>query len=379
MGTDSKREYLEAIRARYHRVGRRFRSRILDEFCQVCGYHRKYAIRLLNAAPRPKRRRRGRRRVYDDAAVAILKSIWLASDQLCAPRLHAALPIWLPHYQRHHGPLLPTLQRQLLAMSPSTINRLLRPCRAQHPRRGRSGTKPGSLLKHQIPIRTAHEDLTQPGYLEADTVAHCGDRLEGSFIWSLTVTDVHTQWTENRAVWNKGATEVVARIREIEAELPFPIRGFDVDNGSEFLNRFLWRYFFDRPEPVGFCRARPYHKDDQAHVEQKNWTHVRQLLGYDRLEDPALVALINDLYRNAWDPYHNFFRPSMKLQHKHRIRARTVKRHDRPRTPYQRLLDCPNIAADRKQRLREQFAALDPFQLKKNIEQKLRLILNRVR
>ena len=379
MGIDSKREYLAAIWARYHGGGRRYRSRILDEFCKVCGYHRKHAIRLLRAPAAKPRRRRGRRRVYDDAAVAVLKTIWLASDQLCAQRLHAALPIWLPHYEQQSGPLLPLLRRQLLRMSSATINRLLRPCRAQHPRRGLSGTKPGSLLKQHIPIRTGNEDLTQPGFLEADTVAHCGDSLEGSFIWSLTVTDVHTQWTENRAVWNKGATEVLARIREIEAELPFPIRGFDVDNGSEFLNRFLWRYFFDRPEPVGFCRSRPYHKDDQAHVEQKNWTHVRQLLGYNRLADPELLPLINELYRTAWDPYHNFFRPSMKLRQKTRVRARTHKQHDQPRTPYQRLLDCPEVSPDKKRALQQQFAALNPFTLKKDIEQKLRLIFHRRR
>lgn len=375
MGTDARRQYLEAIRARYHNAGRQHRSRILDEFCHVCGYHRKYAIRLLHSTPGQRRRRRGRRPLYDAMVTALLKEIWLATDQLCAQRLHAALPIWLPAYEQQHGPLLPSLRRQLLQMSSATINRLLRPCRVQHPRRGLSGTRPGSLLKHQIPIRTANEDLTQPGYLEADSVAHCGSSLEGNFIWSITMTDVHSQWTEMRAVWNKGAVEVVQQIREVEARLPFPIRGFDVDNGSEFLNHHLWRYFFHRPEPVGFCRSRPYHKDDQAHVEQKNWTHVRQLLGYDRLEDPSLVPLINELYRDFWCPFHNFFRPSMKLQHKARVRARTVKHHDKPRTPFQRLVDCPDVSQEKKALLRRQFEHLNPFTLKKEIERRLRRIL----
>src|SRR2546426_479106 len=183
--------------------------------------------------------------------------------------------------------------------APAPLDRLLRPARLQHRRHGLAGTKPGSRLKHHIPIRTDNDDVDQPGYLEADAVAHCGDSLAGDFLWSLTFTDIYSQWTENRAVWNKGAAEVVARTREVEAELPFLILSFDVDNGAEFLNHHLWRYFLDRRAPVSFARSRPYHKDDQAHVEQKNWTHVRQLLGYQRLADPDLVSVVNELYRVA--------------------------------------------------------------------------------
>ncbi len=374
MGTTSRREYLQSIIGRYQRVGRKFKSKILDEFCAVCGYHRKHALRLLRKTACPRRRRRGRKPEYDALISAILKDIWLATDQLCSKRLQAALPLWLPYYEQAHGPLLPALRRKLLAISPATMDRLLRPVRVRYRRRGLSGTKPGSLLKHHIAIRTDNADVDRPGYLEADAVAHCGDSLAGDFIWSLTFTDILSQWTENRAIWNKGAAEVVARVHEVEAELPFPILSFDVDNGAEFLNHHLWRYFFDRPEPVSFARSRPYHKDDQAHVEQKNWTHVRQLLGYDRLANPQQVALINELYREAWDPFHNFFRPSMKLQSKKRIRSRIRKRYDRPQTPYERLLASPAVAEERKRVLRQRFAELNPFTLKKEIERRLKIV-----
>lgn len=374
MGIQSRREYLQTIIARYQRVGRKFKSKILDEFSAVCGYHRKHALRLLRPTPRPRRRRPGRKPTYDVLISAILKDIWLATDQLCSKRLQAALPLWLPYYEQRHGPLLPAMRGKLLAISPATIDRLLRPARVKCRRRGLSGTKPGSLLKHHIAIRTDNDDVEQPGYLEADAVAHCGDSLSGDFIWSLTFTDILSQWTENRAIWNKGAAEVVARVQEVEGELPFPILSFDVDNGAEFLNHHLWRYFFDRPEPVSFARSRPYHKDDQAHVEQKNWTHVRQLLGYDRLANPAQVALINELYREAWDPFHNFFRPSMKLASKKRLRSRIQKKHDRPQTPYERLLAASSVSEERKRALRQRFEQLNPFVLKKEIERRLKII-----
>ena len=379
MGTNSRREYLAAVWARYQRVGRQFKAKILDEFCQVCGYHRKHAIRLLRRPRPPVRRRRGPLRHYDGAVQALLKTLWFAMDQPCSKRMQAALPLWLPYYEQQEGALLLPLRAKLLAVSPATIDRLLRPTRRRHRRHGLCGTKPGSLLKHQIPIRTDNDDVEQPGYLEADAVAHCGESLAGNFVWSLTFTDVFSQWTENRAVWNKGAHAVLTRAQEVEAELPFPIRGFDVDNGAEFLNHHLWRYFLDRPEPVGFARSRPYHKDDQAHVEQKNWTHVRQLLGYDRFEKAELVALINDLYRNAWDPFHNFFCPSMKLRAKKRIRSRIIKKYDVPQTPYQRLLAAPQLSDTQKDQLCQRFAQLNPFQLKKDIDRKLKIIFDRLR
>ena len=290
MSQNSKREYLLAIWDRYQRAGRRFKSKILDEFCQVCGYCRKYAIGLLSRKPGARRGKSGPKRKYDAAVLKPLKALWLLSEQMCSKRLKAALPIWLPFYEKAHGSLNSEVRRKLLRISPAAIDRLLKKTRVRYPAKGLSGTRHGpAVLKHRIPIRTDNWDIHQPGFLEADTVAHCGNSLAGDFVWSLTLTDIYSQWTENRAVWNKGAAEVLARVQELERGLPFALLGFDVDNGSEFLTWHLWRYFLDRPLPVDLRRSRPYKKNDQAHVEQKNWTHVRQLLGYDRIEDRELL------------------------------------------------------------------------------------------
>lgn len=280
MSRKSKHEYLVSIWGRYQRVGRPFKSKILDEFCAVCGYSRKYAIALLNRQPRARRHKPGPKRKYDAAVLEPLKAIWLLSEQMCSKRLKVALPIWLPFYEQAHGPPEPATRKKLLRISPASMDRLLKKARARYPRKGLSGTRSGpEALKRRIPIRTDNWDLDQPGFWEADSVAHCGDSMAGEFAWSLTFTDLFSQWTENRAVWNKSAVEVVDRARDVEQKLPFALKGFDVDNGSEFLTWHLWRYFLDRPAPVDLRRRRPHKKNDQAHVEQKNFTHVRQLLG----------------------------------------------------------------------------------------------------
>jgi len=217
--------------------------------------------------------------------------------------------------------------------------------------------------------------VDRPGFLEADTVAHCGNSLAGDFIWSLTFTDIFSQWTQNRAVWNKGAQGVLEQVKDLEAGLPFELLGFDVDNGSEFLTFHLWRYLLDRPRPVPMSRSRPYRKNDQAHVEQKNWTHVRQLLGYQRLERPELVPLINDLYR-TWGLLHNFFCPNFKLLRKTRKGARTIRSYGTPKTPYQRIIESPHVSQTQKHKLQAQFQQLNPLRLKEQIEQKLEQVLD---
>jgi hypothetical protein len=237
------------------------------------------------------------------------------------------------------------------------------------------GTKPGTLLKRQIAVQTESWDVTEPGFMEADTVAHCGESLAGDFIWSVTYTDVATQWTETAAVWNKGAEGVLEQTRLMEQRLPFELRGFDCDNGSEFLNWHLVHYLQKRQRPVRFTRSRPYHKDDNGHVEQKNWTHVRQLLGYQRLEDRTLLDAINTLYRDFWAPRHNFFFPSMKLVRKFRLGSRWVRRHDRPTTPYRRLLANTALKRSQKRELQDRFESLNPFALKVRIEEQLARIL----
>ena len=372
----SKREYLLAIWDRYQRVGRRFKSKILDEFCAVCGYTRKYAIGLLKRKPRQRRKKPGPPRQYDGSVLAPLKVIWLACEQMCSKRLKVALALWLPFYEQEYGALAEPVRQKLLRMSAATIDRLLKPERARYPGKGLCGTRPGGRLKHQIPIRTDNDDVDRPGYLEADTVAHCGNSLAGDFVWSVTFTDIYSQWTENRAVWNKGAEGVLQQVKEVEAGLAFELLGFDVDNGSEFLAFHLWRYLLDRPRPVPLTRSRPYRKNDQAHVEQKNWTHVRQLLGYQRLEQPELVPLINDLYR-TWGLLHNFFCPNLKLLSKTRKGAKTVRKYSPPQTPYQRLLVSEHLTQDQKQKLQDQFQKLNPLQLKKRIEQQLKIVFDK--
>jgi hypothetical protein len=378
MSPASKREYVEAIFLRYKRASRKMKSVILNEFCAACGYHRKYAIRLLRKFKRftkPKKKKRGRKPVYDKEAVLLpLKCIWLTSNLPCSKRLKAILPLRLPGYTAIYGELQKEAITALLKMSPSTIDRLLKPVRVRYKGRGRATTKPGTLLRKQIPIKTNQWDESRPGFLEADTVAHCGESLMGMFAYTLDCVDIATGWTEQRAVWGKGEHGVMEQIKDIEKSLPFPLLGFDSDNGSEFLNYHLLRHFTQRKQPVQFTRSRAYHKDDNAHIEQKNWTHVRQWLGYHRLDHPNVAALLNCLYKTEWRLFHNFFCPSVKLVAKQRIASKTIKRYDVPKTPFQRVMESPHIPDNVKQNLKEQSLFLNPFLLRKAMELKLKKV-----
>ena len=380
MSPRSKREYLEAIYVRYKKASRKGRTLILDEFCATTGHHRKHAIRLLRGFKRftrPKPGKRGRRPVYDHPDLLLpLKRIWLAANLPCSRRLKAIIPVWLPGYTQHFGDLFPKIHDLLRKISPATIDRLLVPVRVQYNKRGRTTTKPGTLLKRHIPIQTNQWDETRPGFLEADSVAHCGESLAGQFAYTLDFVDIATGWTEQRAVWGKGEMGVLEQINNLEKMLPFPLLGFDCDNGSEFLNHHLLRHFTQRKSPVRFTRSRAYHKDDNAHVEQKNWTHVRQWLGYARLDHPQVVALLNDLYTKEWRLFHNFFCPSVKLIAKERIGSKTIKRHDPPQTPYQRILESPYVSQAVKRTLSQQFEKLNPFLLRKRVEAKLKEIFS---
>lgn len=383
MGKQERRAYLEAIRARYRRVKKAGKSAILNEFCAVCGYHRKYALRLLGApfrrAKKPASKPGPTSRYDTPELIEALHTIWMASDQLCSRRLKAALPLWLPHYATSFRPLSPEVLWLLNSISAATIDRLLKPIRAKVGRKGLSGTKPGTLLKKHIPIQAGVWDITQPGFIEADTVAHCGDSLAGDFVWSLTMTDICTGWTECRATWNKGADGVMTQIKAIQKALPFPVKGFDCDNGSEFLTWHLLRYFQNRKQPIKFTRSHPYHSNDNAHVEQKNWSHVRQLFGYDRFADARLVKLMNDLYANEFCLFTNFFCPTLKLVSKSREGSRWVRKHSKPITPAQRLLDHPDVTAEQKVKLDALMKSLNPFDLQKRIQGKLTTIFKRVR
>ena len=378
MGPRARMEYLETIYLRYRKASLKEKTMILNEFCLNCGYHRKHAIRLLNHFKRftkPKAKKRGKPSKYNKASVLEpLKKIWLAANLPCSKRLKAILPLWLPSYVQEFGSLSLEVVQSLRRISPATLDRLLEPTRVTYRGRGRTTTKPGTLLRKQIPIKTNQWDETKPGFLEADTIAHCGETLLGQFAYTIDTVDIVTGWTEQRAVWGKGETEVLRQIQDIEDSLPFPLLGFDCDNGSEFLNWHLMRHFNQRDQPVQFTRSRPYHKDDNAHVEQKNWTHVRQWFGYHRLDKPVLVGLMNHLYPQEWRLYHNFFLPSVKLVEKKLVDGKAMKRYDQPKTPYQRVLESPYVSASVKRSLKEQFETLNPFRLRKAIENKLNTI-----
>jgi hypothetical protein len=376
-------EYLETIYLRYKKASVKEKTLILNEFCLNCGYHRKHAIRLIQHFKRfakPKPKRRGNPSKYNKPSVLEpLKKIWLAANLPCSKRLKVILPLWLPSYVKEFGSLSLEVVKALDQISPATLDRLLEPTRVKYRGRGRTTTKPGTLLRKQIPIKTHQWDETRPGFLEADTIAHCGETLLGQFVYTIDTVDIATGWTEQRAVWGKGETDVLKQIQDIEDSLPFPLLGFDCDNGGEFLNWHLRKHFHQRDKTVQFTRSRPYHKDDNAHVEQKNWTHVRQWFGYHRLDKPVLVGLMNHLYTHEWRFYHNFFLPSVKLVEKKLVEGKAIKRYDQPKTPYQRVLESPYVSASIKRSLKEQFETLNPFRLKKAIEDELNTIFKILR
>ncbi len=378
MDNETKRECLEKTRKRYRRAGRRYKKIILDEFCATWGYHRKYAIVRLNEKASKTTSSRGRPTRYGKKEHAVLKRIWLTGNRPCSRRLKMMLAEWLPPYEEEYGVVDQQIRQNLHRISKNSIDRLLRPTRKKYGSRGRCGTRPGTQLLHQIPIKISHWDVSEPGFMQADTVAHGGNSMEGDFAHSLTLTDISSGWTENRATWNKGAHGVLEQIKDIEQVLPFAIQGFHSDNGKEFLNHHLYHYYVKRKEPIEFTRGRPRHGNDQAYVEQKNWTHVRLLLGYQRIEDPNLVPKINELYR-VWALFNNFFCTNLKLVKKMKVGSRYRKKYDDPQTPYQRLVESKHLNQVQKNHLTEIYCNLNPFKLKKQIDYKQRQILNALR
>lgn len=296
------------------------------------------------------------------------------SEQFWSKLLKAALPHWLTHYEQAHGALSASVRTPLLCISPAQIDRLLKPVRVRHPRTGLCATQPGPLLRHQVPTRSGPPDTSLPGHIEADTGAHWGDTTAGSYVHSLTFTELHSGWTEIRAVWNKSSHAILAQLKSLEACVPFPMRSFHADNGSEFLNWPLYQHLTRRPLKVPFPRSRAYRKNDNAHCAPKNWTHLRQLFGHDRFEHPELVAWMNDLYGQEWSALTNHFRPTFKLLRRETRGRKTVRVYEsQPKTPYQRLLENPEISATTQQALRAQHAQLNPILLKKRLETKLRM------
>jgi hypothetical protein len=374
MARQSKREYLRSIYGRYHRGQRTEKSTMLEEFCKVCGYNRKYAIWLLSR-PLPKagaRRRTSVRSVtYSKPAIALLAKVWEASGYLCSQRLKAALPQWLPWIKKHFE-VSGQLEKDLLAISARQMDRRLGSHKRRVKRRLYGTTRPGSLLKHMIPIKTDHWDVTLPGYLEIDLVSHSGPSAAGEFIYTLDCVDIATGWVERAAVMGKGQLGIVTALKQIEQRLPFRLCGIDSDNGSEFINTHLFNFCQQRPKNrrVQFTRSRPYKKDDNAHVEQKNWTHVRKLLGWDRYDTAEALNAINGLYEQL-RIFQNLFQPSMKLSTKTRKGSRVIRRYDQPSTPLQRVLNCAQKTVQPIEVLKSTLQDTDPFELSRNIDQQL--------
>jgi hypothetical protein len=277
----------------------------------------------------------------------------------------------LPRARKRFGISAKT-EAELLKISARQIDRRLAPDKKRVGRRLYGRTKPGTLLKHHIPIKTDSWNVKVPGYTEIDLVSHSGDRASGEFIHSLNVTDIHTTWDETHAVMGKSQLHVQQALARIKHDLPFGLRGIDSDNGSEFLNAHLVGYC--KTEKIQFTRGRPYKKDDNAHVEQKNWTHVRKLLGYVRYDSDAALVAINRLYRGDLRLLQNLFLPSVKLLRKVRVGSHLRRQYDKPRTPFERVLQCPNTRRDVVDHLKTLRDQLDPFDLSRSVDRQLELI-----
>lgn len=372
MSLKSKRELLDVVRPRYLKAKKLEKQIMLDEFTSATGYHRKYAIRVLKnqgpAQTRLKKKPQTYPTIYGGEVVQALEQLWEIYGRICSKRLQPFLPEAIKVLERCQEIQLSGATKELLLkISSASIDRCLRPLRVQSPH-GLGTTKPGSLLKNQIPVRTFTAwDEERPGFLEIDLVAHCGDNTTGQFLNTLTCTDLCTGWTDVTALPCRSQEAVSKAIHHMRQRLPFPLLGIDSDNGSEFINDLLYRYCLN--EKITFTRSRPYQKNDQAHVEQKNWSVVRHIVGYDRWETQQELALLDSIYDDL-RLYINFFQPSLKLIAKERVGNQTRKRYDPARTPYQRVLERTEISVQAKARLMHLYVQLNPAQLRRQIDQK---------
>jgi hypothetical protein len=368
MSTKSKCELVATLSPRYVTATSAEKQRILDEFVATTGYHRKYAIALLRHPPPPRRRpiRRPRQKRYTPAVQRTLVRLWQITGRLCGKRLVPSLPALVDALERHGELILDAPTRALLlTLSAATADRLLAPTRRAALPRGHTTTKPGSLLRHHIPIRTfADWDDDQPGFLEIDLVAHGGERSDGEYLHSLVLTDSTTQWTECIPLLNRGEQAVSMAIAHARTLLPMAMLGLDSDNGGEFINHLLYRYC--QRERITFTRCRPYKKNDQCHVEQKNDSIVRQIVGYDRYEGEEAYEALATLYR-AVRRRTNYFQPSVRLVSKQREGAKVMKRYDRAQMPYQRMLAAPTVTDDGKARLHNDYLLLNPAAIHREI------------
>lgn len=370
----SRRELLKEAHKRYWRAGKKEKTRILDEFVRYTAYHRKYALALLDGhyVHHPATTRR-RKRIYPQEVTDALVMIWKVCDRIASRRLHPFLPEMVRILERQGTLQLSAEIRALvLRVSRATMDRLLQPARRAQVPHGRTTTKPGSLLKKAIPIRTwAGWDDAQPGYLEIDLVAHCGESTAGDYLATLDCVDVCTGWCECIVPVNRGEQAVLAALQRVRERLPMPLLGIDADNGGAFINAYMYKYC--TAEKIVYTRGRPYEKNDQAYVEEKNWMVVRRHVGYDRYVGDLARDALNRLYRDL-RLYVNFFQPVMKLLEKTRVDGKVKKVYDTAQTPYQRVLASPSISQEKKSILTALYQTLDPVALHQTIEQQLRII-----
>lgn len=369
MSKRSREELVKQIHPRYLAGNKGEKGRILDEFVRTTGYHRKHAIRLLkHGLASGCQERRGRKRTYRGETVRQLVKVWEVTGRICGKRLQPFLPTLVAALERHRELQLDEETRtQLLQMSAATIDRKVAPFRSG---RGQTTTKPGTLLRESIPIRTFAEwDEAVPGFVEVDLVAHCGDSTAGQFLQTLTAVDIHTGWTECLPLAHRSQATVAAAVSLLRDRLPFPLLGIDSDNDGAFINETLTRYC--RQEQLTFTRSRPYRKNDQAHVEQKNWSVVRRTIGYQRYESDQALALLHTIYADL-RLYVNFFLPVMMLVHKERRGSKVHKKYDQAQTPCQRVLAAKEVAAPVKLRLQRAFLELNPVALKASIDESLK-------
>jgi len=367
-----KNAITKELAARYKRATKKEKRLILDEFVATTGYNRSYAAWALRNAPKPgqpakkQKPRQSRSRKYGAEEFGALRKVWAVLSMPCGKRLAPYMEEIVAVLERcAELELDPAVRDNLLSMSAATIDRMLAQERKRIRLKGRKGTKPGTLLKHQVPIRTFSEhDQEIPGFLEIDLVGHEGGNLRGDFAQTLDVTDIASTWTETRAVRNKAQKWVFAALSIILGRLPFEAAGIDSDNGGEFINAHLVR--FCKENKLAFTRSRPYRKNDNCFVEQKNWTVVRKTVGYARYDTEEELKILNQIYKHL-RLYTNYFQPTMKLVSKTRNGAKVTKKYDTPRTPYQRLLESPAISKEAKKTLKVEYETLNPALLKRQI------------
>lgn len=360
---------LSEYRKMYKAASKPEKGRILNEFCKLTKYHRKYAIELLGKGDVTLQAVKTRKPVYSRESLAAIERIWEAADYPWSERLVAQIPLWLTWAKQHMKWITPEIEQEVLSISARQIDRRLRNKKLKLKRRMYGRTKPGTLLKHHIPIKTDHWDVSEPGFTEADLVSHSGSNASGVFIHSLSMTDILTGWVETVPIMGKSETASLGGIEEAVKRLPFPIKGIDTDNGSEFINETLFNYCDSRD--IQFTRGRAYKKDDNAHIEQKNWTHVRKIIGYERYDSQEHLAAMHDLYRKKLRLMMNLFQPCVKLKKKERVGAKIKRSYEPPSTPLDRLTAYYNennipipFQVIRLKKLREK---TDPFKLSQEI------------